>query len=1012
MKVCQTIICLLATLLIAAPAAKAEDPVRFADPVLEAAVETQLGVTDPKPSDMLALTSLSASYLGIADLTGLEYATNLRSASLYGNRITDVNALKHLTQLTELDLSGNQITDIKPLAGLTHLRFLGFYENHYIADITPLAGLTELTYLSLEGNQEISDLGPLANLKNLTYLNLVKNKIVDINVLSGLTNLKQLDLSVNQISDIAPLIGLTGLTMLGLRDNPLDDADMPVLAGMTELTTLGLGNYYFGDDVPRMRLTDVSVLVNMPKLASLSLYCETLEDITPLAGLTEMTELFLGGNRLDNILPVAGMKRLSSFTLWDSQVSDLSPLANCTKLTHLYLVGNQIADLSPLAGLVNLRHLVLQGNHINDLGPLSGLTNLTLLWVCDNYLTDIRPLGGLTNLTDLRLDNYAYYQAPWNRIVDIAVLAGLVNLERLWLQGNLVDDIGALTALTNLQELRLNGNPLHPKACVIDIPLIRANNPGVVIHYDGCVELPRMLTVSSTPGGAVVMPGEDVFTYPWGELAPVEAVADEGYQFTHWTGTAVDPNVMLDPCAPHTSVFMDADYSLVAHFKPQDEPWSTVYFNDFEDQVGTEWSRNSVDATPVGARRFLGQFCNDAVTLALASLPAHSDVRVSFDLFIIRSWDGDLVPGIAADQGPDLWSLRVQDGPTLLQTTFDNHITYPYLGFHRQSYPHEHPYGESLPQTGAAEMSSLGYVWKFVHGPTPTDSTYHLSFTIKDSSTSIRFDFAALGLKSITDESWGLDNVHVEVLAAVSDATLTVSSTTGGAVTTPGEGQFKYPPGTAVPVQAVAEAGYHFTHWSGSAVEANKVADPASASTTVVVDGDYALVANFAVNQKTLTVSSGAGGSVTAPGEGSFQYPQGASVAVQAVANAHYYFTHWSGTGVDAGKVADPASASTTVTVDADYTLVANFKIDQHRLTVSAAAGGYIYVETRTGNVTTPWYDQPIPPLDHGTEVTVIATPYGGWKFTGWGGTMGSTESPFTFDLTQDCDLEALFVPE
>lgn len=63
-------------------------------------------------------------------------------------------------------------------------------------------------------------------------------------------------------------------------------------------------------------------------------------------------------------------------------------------------------------------------------------------------------------------------------------------------------------------------------------------------------------------------------------------MAQEGYEFTHWSGTAVDANTMLDPCTPHTSVIMDANYSLVAHFKPQDQPWRTVYFNDFECKSG------------------------------------------------------------------------------------------------------------------------------------------------------------------------------------------------------------------------------------------------------------------------------------------------------------------------------------------------------------------------------------------------------------------------------------------
>jgi hypothetical protein len=77
--------------------------------------------------------------------------------------------------------------------------------------------------------------------------------------------------------------------------------------------------------------------------------------------------------------------------------------------------------------------------------------------------------------------------------------------------------------------------------------------------------------------------------------------------------------------------------------------------------------------------------------------------------------------------------------------------------------------------------------------------------------------------------------------------------------------------------------------------------------------------------QHTLNISSTAGGSVSSPGEGQFQYEHGTSVPITAAAQTNYHFVSWTGTAVDTGKVADPNSASTTVTVDADYTLKANF---------------------------------------------------------------------------------------
>jgi hypothetical protein len=74
-----------------------------------------------------------------------------------------------------------------------------------------------------------------------------------------------------------------------------------------------------------------------------------------------------------------------------------------------------------------------------------------------------------------------------------------------------------------------------------------------------------------------------------------------------------------------------------------------------------------------------------------------------------------------------------------------------------------------------------------------------------------------------------------------------------------------------------------------------------------------------------LIISSTDGGSVAVPGEGTFYYYQGSDVPLMAISEPNCLFVSWAGTAVDAGKVADPCSAITTVVVDANYTLQANF---------------------------------------------------------------------------------------
>jgi parallel beta-helix repeat protein len=77
---------------------------------------------------------------------------------------------------------------------------------------------------------------------------------------------------------------------------------------------------------------------------------------------------------------------------------------------------------------------------------------------------------------------------------------------------------------------------------------------------------------------------------------------------------------------------------------------------------------------------------------------------------------------------------------------------------------------------------------------------------------------------------------------------------------------------------------------------------------------------------RTLTVSSTDNGSVTEPGEGEFDYTNNTVVDIEAIADPGCYFVAWTGTAVDAGKVANPYSPVITVTMDEDYTLRANFE--------------------------------------------------------------------------------------
>jgi len=192
----------------------------------------------------------------------------------------------------------------------------------------------------------------------------------------------------------------------------------------------------------------------------------------------------------------------------------------------------------------------------------------------------------------------------------------------------------------------------------------------------------------------------------------------------------------------------------------------TVYENDFEgtDPVGLEWSDASTDVTPGTASHpadtFLGQFGNQTVTLTLDLPAGHTQVTVSCDLYVIRSWDGNFDGDY---RGPDFWA--VAEGPVPAEpdgwdfiTTFNNWD--PATCF--QAFPGAYGSGNYPARTGASENNTLGYLF-WQDGWLALDSVYALSVDLPHTSDTLTFSFGAANLQELSDESWGLDNVVVGV---------------------------------------------------------------------------------------------------------------------------------------------------------------------------------------------------------------------------------------------------------
>ena len=75
--------------------------------------------------------------------------------------------------------------------------------------------------------------------------------------------------------------------------------------------------------------------------------------------------------------------------------------------------------------------------------------------------------------------------------------------------------------------------------------------------------------------------------------------------------------------------------------------------------------------------------------------------------------------------------------------------------------------------------------------------------------------------------------------------------------------------------------------------------------------------------QYDLTISATEGGEITTPGEGTFSYAEGTAVPLLVFPHTGYGFVNWTG---DLDTIADVNAASTTITMNDTYEIIANFE--------------------------------------------------------------------------------------
>lgn len=189
---------------------------------------------------------------------------------------------------------------------------------------------------------------------------------------------------------------------------------------------------------------------------------------------------------------------------------------------------------------------------------------------------------------------------------------------------------------------------------------------------------------------------------------------------------------------------------------PTVETEQVVYSNDFSklDLAGFENARLFIFQNDT----VVGFYHNEEVSLSLQNIPAHNYLKVTIDILIHDSWDGNPDDGIG---GPDFWYMGYDD-TEVFRTTFSNSPCASTYCLY-QSYPNDY-FRQNVPKSGAVRTNLPGLC---IFGTTPNYTTrYSISKLIDHSNPNVKVYMGGDLLASnspdpICDESWSIAKVEV-----------------------------------------------------------------------------------------------------------------------------------------------------------------------------------------------------------------------------------------------------------
>ncbi|WP_288368858.1 hypothetical protein [uncultured Roseivirga sp.] len=193
------------------------------------------------------------------------------------------------------------------------------------------------------------------------------------------------------------------------------------------------------------------------------------------------------------------------------------------------------------------------------------------------------------------------------------------------------------------------------------------------------------------------------------------------------------------------------------------------YFYDFESDYT---NIDSLYVSSFNGSNVLGPFNNSGFSVHWNNLPDHEYIKLSFDLYIHDSWEGNSNQSDRTDPDHDAWIIELDPHKQVkphekiyFETTFSNGLCIPGWCY-SQSFPNEFPFDNEA-RTGAASRKIYG---RCLWADTPTGtSVYEIEKVFPHDKRSVVIAFydrlkQDLPFDRLCEESWSMDNLRISLI--------------------------------------------------------------------------------------------------------------------------------------------------------------------------------------------------------------------------------------------------------